>query len=259
MASSDFIPVPVQPEVHVFANRHGIHLAALLDRKTPESKKVVVLCHGLMSHKRGSVVGKLAPNLPFNTFRFDFSGNGESEGEFTYGAYQGEAEDLADVVGYLTGLGLSVVAVVGHSKGAAVALLYGMQHHQVPYLVSIASRYDHTKTPASRFTPQQQEDLRTQGYTYTNGGGGRQFRITQSGIDERLRVDMSGASRISSKVLLVHGTADETIPCSEVHVFASLIPSNEVRLVEGANHSFTEQNMWMSLCRVVQDWMHDKM
>jgi hypothetical protein len=46
------------------------------------------------------------------------SGNGESEGEFEYGNYQNEVDDLRSVIVYLREVKKrSVKAIVGHSKG----------------------------------------------------------------------------------------------------------------------------------------------
>eukprot|EP00124_Ichthyophonus_hoferi_P002073 Ihof_evm7s129 gene=Ihof_evmTU7s129 len=166
-------------------NRHGLSLSGVLEKNQPESKSVVILCHGLNSNKEASVVSVLYHHLTCNTYRFDFTGNGESEGVWAYGAYKREADDIDDVVKYFISIGWEVSTVIGHSKGAAVTLLYGMDHSVVPHLISIASRFDHSKTPASRFTKKEQNDLKTMGYTLKPGPNGRVQKITQAGIDER--------------------------------------------------------------------------
>lgn len=54
---------------------------------------VVLLAHGYMSSRNSELLVRLATALARNrnslaTFRFDFSGNGDSGGEFRYGQYR---------------------------------------------------------------------------------------------------------------------------------------------------------------------------
>ncbi|KAH0922370.1 hypothetical protein HID58_022388, partial [Brassica napus] len=65
------------------------------------SREVVVLCHGFKSDKNNAILKNVAAALEkegISAFRFDFSGNGESEGGFNYGNYKYEADDLRSVI-----------------------------------------------------------------------------------------------------------------------------------------------------------------
>jgi hypothetical protein len=52
----------------------------------------VLLAHGYMSSRNSELLVRLSTALArscqLSSFRFDFSGNGESEGEFRYGQYR---------------------------------------------------------------------------------------------------------------------------------------------------------------------------
>lgn len=51
------------------------------------SQDVVILCHGLGDHKNGFVLPEMAQALAdagLSSLRFDFPGNGESDGTFRY-------------------------------------------------------------------------------------------------------------------------------------------------------------------------------
>lgn len=56
------------------------------------SRPVVLLAHGYMSSRNSELLVRLSTALArtaqLSSFRFDFSGNGESEGEFRYGQYR---------------------------------------------------------------------------------------------------------------------------------------------------------------------------
>jgi alpha/beta superfamily hydrolase len=53
---------------------------------------VVILAHGYMSSRNSELLVRLATafarSCKLASFRFDFSGNGDSEGEFRYGQYR---------------------------------------------------------------------------------------------------------------------------------------------------------------------------
>ncbi|KAL2534295.1 alpha/beta-Hydrolases superfamily protein [Abeliophyllum distichum] len=99
-------------------NKHGEKLVGILHETG--SMEIVVLCHGFRSSKETSTISKLAvalENEGISAFRFDFAGNGESEGSFQYGNYYREVEDLRSVIEYFTGAKRTIVAILGHSKG----------------------------------------------------------------------------------------------------------------------------------------------
>ncbi|XP_048563472.1 uncharacterized protein LOC125543995 isoform X2 [Triticum urartu] len=108
------------PATHrvLITNKHGEKLVGLLH--PTGLNRIVVLCHGFTASKSSGVIVDLADAIikqGISVFRFDFSGNGESEGIFQYGNYRKEAEDLHSVVSYLYQEKYDVAAVVGHSKG----------------------------------------------------------------------------------------------------------------------------------------------
>ncbi|PNT72252.1 hypothetical protein BRADI_2g41807v3 [Brachypodium distachyon] len=126
----------------VITNKHGEELVGLLH--PVGSNNIVVLCHGFTASKNSSVIADLADALTkqgTSIFCFDFSGNGESGGEFQYGNYRKEADDLHSVVSYLHQKKYDVKAIVGHSKGGDVVVLYASMYHDVNMVVNLSGRF----------------------------------------------------------------------------------------------------------------------
>eukprot|EP00798_Chlamydomonas_sp_ICE-L_P004223 gene4223-14337_t len=66
-----------------------------------DSQDVVILCHGYTSNKNGFRMPLIARELAskqIGSLRFDFSGNGESGGDFAFAGYQQEVSDLRSAV-----------------------------------------------------------------------------------------------------------------------------------------------------------------
>lgn len=109
------------------------------------SREIVILCHGFRSSKESSTIMSLTDALTnenISIFRFDFSGNGESGGSFEYGNYWKEVDDLHAVILYFMTERRPIKAIIGHSKGGNVVLLYASKYHDIPMVINISGRFD---------------------------------------------------------------------------------------------------------------------
>ncbi|RRT69229.1 hypothetical protein BHE74_00029108, partial [Ensete ventricosum] len=136
-----FVTVASQQRV-IITNSCGEKLVGLLH--DTGSKKLVLLCHGFRASKDDKTILNLTAALTskgLGVFRFDFSGNGESEGVCQFGNYWKEAEDLHAVVLYFSEQKYEISAIVGHSKGGDVVLLYASRYRDVHTVVNLSGRF----------------------------------------------------------------------------------------------------------------------
>ncbi|EOY30437.1 Alpha/beta-Hydrolases superfamily protein [Theobroma cacao] len=203
-------PVIEQQRV-IIPSKHGEKLVGLLHETG--SKEIVILCHGFRSRKDYNTMVNLAAALEkegISVFRFDFAGNG---------------------------------AIVGHSKGGNVVLLYASKYRDIHILVNVSGRYDLNRGIAERLGEDFMQIIKKDGYIdVKNKTGGVEYRVTEESLMERLRTDMHEACLKIDKecrVLTVHGSADEIIPIEDALEFAKIIPNHKLHIVEGANHGYT--------------------
>ncbi|XP_044976217.1 uncharacterized protein LOC123443757 isoform X3 [Hordeum vulgare subsp. vulgare] len=206
----------------LITNKRGEKLVGLLH--PTGLNKIVVLCHGFTASKSSGIIVDLADAIikkGISVFHFDFSGNGESEGEFQYGNYRKEAEDLHSVVSYLYQEKYDVAAVVGHSKGIE-----------------------------ERLGKEFLDRINKEGYIdVTNKSGNMLYRVTKESLMERLNTDMRATSLSISKecsFFTVHGSADDIIPVEDAYEFAKHIPTHKLCVVEGADHCYTRHRKELS-------------
>ncbi|GLJ05580.1 hypothetical protein SUGI_0020680 [Cryptomeria japonica] len=237
-------PVIVQERITI-PNKDGVKLVGLLD--DTGSKDLVIICHGFRSSKESGTLANLATALTSNgisAFRFDFSGNGESGGEFLFGNYWNEVEDLRAVVLYFSGKERKVNTIIGHSKGGNAVLLYGSKHHDiVGTIINISGRYDLTKGIEDRLGKDFERRINEDGFIdVTNKDGNVIYRITKESLMDRLQTDMKSAALSipkSCRVLTIHGSKDEIIPITDAFEFDKLIPNHSLHVIDEANHSYT--------------------
>ncbi|KAL0346700.1 UNVERIFIED_CONTAM: hypothetical protein Scaly_1686000 [Sesamum calycinum] len=131
-------------------------------------------------------------NEGISAFRFDFSGNGESEGPFHYGNYSGETDDLRSVIEYFSGVNRSTVAILGHSKGGNIVLLYASKYDDIGAVVNVCGRYDLKKGIEERLGKEFVERIKKEGHIDVQTRSG-DYRVTEESLMERLNTNMHEA------------------------------------------------------------------
>ncbi|KAJ3671157.1 hypothetical protein LUZ60_008583 [Juncus effusus] len=223
-------------------NQHGEKLVGVLN--DAGSKKVVILCHGFRASKDDNIMVNLSAALTKNgisTFRFDFSGNGESEGKFEYGNYRKEADDLHSVVSFLSHNNYEIIAIVGHSKGGDVVLLYASIYNDVKMVLNLSGRFDLKRGIQERFGEDLMQKIETEGFIDVKDKEGI-YKVTKESLMDRLNTNMPEqvkAIKEECRVLTVHGTEDEIISVGDAHEFAMIIPNHKLQIINGADHCYT--------------------
>ncbi|KAL6274478.1 hypothetical protein ACE6H2_025170 [Prunus campanulata] len=257
MAQSAHNPVGQQQKI-IVTNKHGEKLVGLLHETG--SEEIVILCHGFRSTKETTTITNLAialENEGISAFRFDFAGNGESEGTFQYGNYRGEADDLHAVIQHFSGANRAASTILGHSKGGDVVLLYASKYHGIRTVVNVSGRYDLKRGIEERLGKDFVETIKKEGYLdVKNKTGDVSYLVTKESLMDRLSTDMHEACLQIDKecrVLTVHGSADETIPVEDALEFSKIIPNHKLHVIEGADHCYTSHQA--ELVSVVLDFI----
>eukprot|EP00249_Psilotum_nudum_P015549 c25386_g1_i1 orf=401-1270(-) len=210
------------------------------------SDELIVFCHGFRSSKEISILTTIATPLlamGLSTFRFDFSGNGESEGEFQYGNYWKEVEDLRSVVLHWVRQGRLMRAIVGHSKGGNAALLYASKYQDVCRVVNISGRLALERGMEKRLGENFSQQIEVVGFLDVKDKSGNvEYRVTKESLQERLNTNMKQAASAIPKdcrVLTVHGSEDAVVTVEDAYEFNKIIPNHTLQIVDGADHVFT--------------------
>ncbi|KAG9299883.1 hypothetical protein G9A89_005412 [Geosiphon pyriformis] len=253
-----------------FDTENGFSLCGVLQiKKQPQNEGAIILCHGLKNNKESQTLRALTERLPYHTIVFDFQGNGESGGTTNYGNYFEEVSNLQNIISYTRKiLQLNVISIVGHSKGAAVVLLYASRYQDVPLVINISARYDHAQASLSRFTNEQLKELQEKG-SFVWGMYGqnkdREYVIRQEDLKKRAALDMSVTRNINKakvRVLTVHGSEDETCPVQGAYKYDQLLgpePHHRLTIIDGATHKWVTDEEKKALGKVVNTWLQENL
>nr|AFK36866.1 unknown [Lotus japonicus] len=248
----------------IIPNKRGEKLVGTLHESG--TTHIVILCHGFRCSKDTNLILNLAvalENAKISSFRFDFSGNGESEGSFQFGNYWDEVDDLHAVAQHFRESNRVISAIVGHSKGGDIVLLYASKYHDVNAVINLSGRYDLKAGIEERLGKDYLERIRNVGFidVKKKRSGSFDFRVTEESLMDRLGTNMHEACLHIDKecrVLTTHGSSDKIIPVQDAHEFAKIIPNHRLHIIEGADHAFSNHQDELSSVVVsfIEEIMH---
>ncbi|XP_027333820.1 uncharacterized protein LOC113848482 [Abrus precatorius] len=225
-------------------NTHGENLVGILHEAA--SPALVIVCHGFQSSKERIPMVNIAAALQkdgISAFRFDFAGNGESEGSFQYGNYYREVEDLRAVVQHFREEKYVITAIVGHSKGGNVVLLYASKYKDIHIIVNISGRFNLARGMEGRLGKNFIERIKQDGFIAVKNKRGKiMYRVTEESLMDRLSTITHLACLLiphDCSVLTIHGSMDETVPAEDALEFAKFTSNHELHIIEGADHEYS--------------------
>ncbi|KAI1315025.1 hypothetical protein EDD11_001364, partial [Mortierella claussenii] len=226
-----------------------IRLAGILQSTNHVSRRLGIICHGVLGHKnylfQPTLANMLAPFM--DTFRFDFRGNGESEGQMGYSNWDDDLNDIDAVVTHFERQGYYIYALIGHSRGAISGLNYAATSNHVPmipYIVSLSSRF-HMADVRRKHGPETMALLESQGHFDWHArvaGKDLTLRVTQQHFDDFLNLDTAAVAHIPSmtNILLCHGSEDTIVPVRDVVDLQSHMSHarTSLRILTNADHNY---------------------
>ena len=243
-----------------------VSLSAILT-KNSSTLDTILLCHGMFGSKNSSLNLHLLSGLKnfWSVLRFDFEGNGDSSGEWSYADYEREVRNISDIIEYSQDkYGIKIVAIIGHSKAGADVFISASRPNLIKNekccFVSLGGRLTFGK-PEKRFTKDELDKCRKEGEILWEHNG-KKWKITQKAIDERKNMNPKNeVKNISDErkklILQVHGREDTSTPVEEAYVVEKEIPGAEVIWIEKANHFF--KGVENDMVKAVVDWLKKKL
>ncbi|PCJ88428.1 MAG: alpha/beta hydrolase [Flavobacteriales bacterium] len=223
-----------------------------------ENQPVVIFAHGFKGFKDWGPWDRVAEtfaNAGFCFLKFNFSHNGttpENPTEFddleAFGNnnYCIELDDLNCVIDWgcsnseLKTLNSERIYLIGHSRGGGITILKANEDTRVKKIVTWAA----VSSFSNRISDEEIEQWKKQGVYYMENARTKQqmplyIQIYDNYMANEYRLDISKAVKnIEQSFLIIHGTADPTVPVEEAILMKKWNNDADLLLIENANHSF---------------------
>lgn len=214
----------------------------------------IVMSHGMESSKDGDKWLLLAPmfyDAGFAYLRFSYRGCGEgedkSEGEFEDSTLTGRIQDYKAAIDFVqtTEVDTSKLGVMGSSLGGMVVL--AAQDPRVKTMVTLA-------TPAKLLIPTDEQLALYEKEEFFELPSGRRLR-TNFLRDVRQYDIGKAVANIGCPVLIIHGSADDTVPVEDAHyLYESAKEPKRLVVIPGGTHSFDDPDHVKQLGSLALSW-----
>ncbi len=239
-----------------FVGATGDRLAAWLslpDEGTAHTYAVIAHCFACNKNYHAvSNISRALSQAGIAALRFDFTGLGESEGEFANTNFSSNTEDVLAAYRFLSSQYQAPDLLIGHSLGGAAVLKAARQLPKVKAVVTVAAPSE-TKQVAKMLVAggdQQNGDLEVM------IGGGR-FRITRQLLDDLEKTRMqTHIHDLGHPLLVLHSPQDKTVNVSNgLQIFEwAQHPKSFVSLNQ-ADHLLSDRNDSFYAAEVIATWV----
>ena len=232
-----------------FENSDGLRLCGIFSEPNNKTRKCIVLCHGIgnVDKDEDGIFVQLSQALAimgFGVFRFDFRGQGESEGKQIDMTITGEKRDLESAVNFLKEKGYIYFGILGASfAGGAVSLYARENSNIVKALVLWNALIDYSSiiNPVTKWGKKywgRPAFDRAEQFGFTEIGTSK-YKAGKKLMDEiKILKPFEELISLDLPILFVHGDRDTYIPYSDSVKYSSLMKNAKLETIHGAEHGF---------------------
>ena len=248
----------LKTEKITFTGSQGHLLSARLDSPAGETKGYALFAHCFTcsssilaaSHISAALIEK-----GIAVFRFDFTGLGSSEGEFSNTNFSSNVEDIKAAIDFLRSENKTPQILIGHSLGGAAILRAAEMVPDLKALATINAPSD--PSHLRNLLKNSLEEIDSQGYANVVLGG-REFQIQKQFIDDlEKHKDLSYLKNIKAALLIFHSPEDTIVDIENARLIftAARHPKSFISLY-GADHLLTRVADADYVADIISSWVN---
>lgn len=245
-----------------FNNDHGEKLAGTLHLPSRSADQGIILAHCFTCSRHTTILRQLGQAFVDEgliALRFDFSGNGQSEGVFSQSTFTKQASELKSAWQFLSDHGVERIGLAGHSMGSVISLLAASEIKAAKAVCTIAGRLSGDR-PGHLFTQDQKNSLEQTGQVEFISRG-RSLKLTDDFFIDAAQYDLPEIiAHLKIPLFIVHGNKDEIISVDEAYAAYRLNKKNsQLAIISGADHMFSQKELRADAVEQIVDWFLSKM
>lgn len=239
-----------------FSNASGTLLSGVLEVPSGPVKAWAIFAHCFTCSKKSLAASRVARGLAANgigVLRFDFTGLGESGGDFSTSGFSSNVSDLVSAATWMASEGRAVSLMIGHSLGGAATIVAAGQVESVKAVATIGAPSDpgHVVEQFRESVP----EIEAKGAAKVNLGG-RPFTLSRAFLDDVRNASVDEAVKSLRKpYLILHAPGDEVVGIDNAtNLFlAAKHPKSFVSL-DRADHLLTGKDDSAFVTDVITGW-----
>lgn len=240
-----------------FKNQNNHSLSAKLELPMrPKPIGYAIFAHvftGSKNLKASRVISKALNMEGFAVLRFDFTGLGESEGEFSNTNFTSNVMDLIAAADYLEANYMAPSLIVGHSLGGSASIFAGSKIESIKAIATIGSPFD--PEHVTHLLHDKIDDIKQFGEASVNIQG-RDFVIKKQFIDDLRNQNMVEIlSNLKKAILVLHSPQDRIVEIENAaNLYQTAMHPKSFVTLNGANHMLTNKEDAYYTGEVIASW-----
>jgi putative redox protein len=249
----------MEQPVH-FYNHQGEKLAGTLHLPDRRDGCGVVFGHCFTCSRHTLIIRQACNELASEgvlALRFDFSGNGQSEGEFSASNYSKQIAEMQTAADVIAEKGARWIGLAGHSMGAVIAVLTAARTRSVKAVCTLAGRLSGLNA-THFFGKKQLKELEDTGRVSFSSRG-RSLQLSTEFFADANQYNLPETVKsLRTPLMVVHGDADEIIPVQDAYLAKTLNPEyTELVVIPGADHMFSAETHRSRTSKLVVKWFKE--
>ncbi|MFK7791762.1 MAG: alpha/beta fold hydrolase [Devosiaceae bacterium] len=248
--------MPINTSRVTFKGASGADLAARFDRPAGKPRAFALFAHCFTCSKDVFAAKRIASELAAHgiaTLRFDFTGLGNSQGDFASTNFSSNVADLLSAVDWMREQGEAPAILIGHSLGGAAVLSAAPDIPEVKAVATIGAPAD-TAHVVHNFDADI-EAIERDGKAQVSLAG-RTFTIEKQFLDDVASQNITARIASMKKALMVfHSPIDATVGIENAATIynAAKHPKSFVTL-DGADHLLTKHTDAAYVAQMIASW-----
>lgn len=239
-----------------FSSAKGEVLSGVLEVPSQEPQAWAIFAHCFTCSKKSLAASRVARGLAergIGVLRFDFTGLGDSSGDFSTSGFSSDVDDLLAAAQWMSTSGRSVSLMIGHSLGGAATVVAAAQLEEVKAVATIGAPSD-----ASHVIAQFKEsvpEIEAAGRAQVNLGG-RPFTLSREFLEDvRSATVIDSVKTLGKPYMILHAPGDEVVGISNATdlFIAAKHPKSFVSL-DTADHLLTGKRDSEFVVDVIAGW-----
>ncbi len=241
----------------VIENPDGIKLATRLEQplhEKPIAYAVFAHCFTCSKNIKAAVtISRALAQKGIATLRFDFTGLGESQGDFADTNFSSNVQDLVSVARYLETHFQAPQLLIGHSLGGAAVLQTSRQLPSIKAVVTIGAPSE--PSHVNKLLTGYKDEIIQKGEAEVLLAG-RPFRVKKQFLDDLSQTRMSKSIQSLGRALLVmHSPIDQTVGINNAaDIFMQAKHPKSFMSLDDADHLLMNPDHSVYAASIIAEW-----